>query len=87
MSFDSTPRRIRVPAVHFAALAAITLPALAVAQTAVLPTLDHCAAIGASADRLACYDKLIPNAFKADNRSSVTVAGASSTDHSLGMPP
>jgi len=28
------------------------------AQTAVPPTLDHCAAIGASADRLACYDKL-----------------------------
>ncbi len=33
-------------------------PALAAAQPAEPPTLEHCAAIGAAADRLACYDTL-----------------------------
>lgn len=58
MSFDSYIAPSRLPARRLAALVLISLPALAAAQTTTLPTLDHCAAIGASADRLACYDKL-----------------------------
>ncbi len=38
---------------------AVCVPALAAAaQPAAAPTLEHCAAIGAAADRLACYDTL-----------------------------
>ena len=57
----------REPALlHPLALVAACLPALATAQTAgqagapasIAPALEHCAAIGAAADRLICYDKL-----------------------------
>ena len=48
----------RAAALRCKALLALTLPALAVAQPIKLPTIEHCAAIGAAADRLACYDKL-----------------------------
>ena len=42
-----------------ALLIAACLPVLAAAQPpGALPTLAHCAAIGAAADRLVCYDKL-----------------------------
>jgi phospholipase A1 len=34
------------------------LPCAALAQPEAAPTLEHCATIGASADRLICYDKL-----------------------------
>jgi len=40
----------------FALLAVPTAPAFA--QEPTTPTLEHCAAIGAPSDRLACYDKL-----------------------------
>ena len=58
MPTDRTEPRLRVPALRLAALVAIALPALASAQTSAPPTLEHCAAIGAPSDRLACYDKL-----------------------------
>lgn len=41
-----------------AGLLASCLSATAIAQTSDAPTLESCAAIGASTDRLACYDKL-----------------------------
>lgn len=51
--------RASVSTLRLAALISIAFPALATAQTAAPPpTLEHCAAIGASADRLVCYDKL-----------------------------
>jgi phospholipase A1/A2 len=53
-----TDPAIRPPLTHLAALIAITFPALATAQPDTPPTLEHCATIGASSDRLACYDKL-----------------------------
>ena len=55
--FDS-PRRMRPPMLRAASLLSACLPALAGAQASTAPTLDHCAAIGAPSDRLACYDKL-----------------------------
>lgn len=57
----SCPDDLRASAstLRLAALISIALPALATAQAAAPPpTLEHCAAIGASADRLVCYDKL-----------------------------
>ena len=41
-----------------AALISACWPAAALAQTSAAATLESCAAIGASSDRLACYDKL-----------------------------
>ena len=41
-----------------AALLSSWLPAAALAQASAAPTLESCASIGASTDRLACYDKL-----------------------------
>ena len=41
-----------------AALFSSWLPAAALAQASAAPTLESCASIGASTDRLACYDKL-----------------------------
>lgn len=58
MPFDLIDPRGRTPALRLATLIAIGLPALAAAQSGPTPTLDHCAAIGAPSDRLACYDKL-----------------------------
>ena len=58
MSSDLIGPRGRTPALRLATLIAIGLPALAAAQSGPTPTLDHCAAIGAPSDRLACYDKL-----------------------------
>ena len=43
---------------HLACALIAALPALAHAQPDKPPTLEHCAAIGAPSDRLACYDKL-----------------------------
>ncbi len=51
-----------VRALPFGALISIVWPALAAAQTTAAPvaapTLESCAAIGASSDRLVCYDRL-----------------------------
>ena len=58
MPSDRIDPCLRATSLRLAVLAAIALPALAAAQTTALPTLDHCAAIGAPSDRLACYDKL-----------------------------
>ncbi len=54
-NFAAARRANRSP-LAFALIAA--LPALACAQADKTPTLEHCAAIGAPSDRLACYDKL-----------------------------
>ncbi len=58
MPFDRIDPRIRATSLRLAVLTAIALPALAAAQTSPPPTLDHCAAIGAPSDRLACYDSI-----------------------------
>lgn len=50
--------RAGVRTMRLAAIISTALPAFAAAQTAAPPTLEHCAAIGASSDRLVCYDKL-----------------------------
>ena len=58
MPSHRTDPHARKPTLRLATLISIALPALAAAQTTAPPTLDYCAAIGASADRLVCYDKL-----------------------------
>ena len=47
-----------LPFTFVAGLFALSFSATALAQTAEAPTLESCSAIGASTDRLACYDKL-----------------------------
>ncbi|MEQ1682238.1 MAG: phospholipase A [Burkholderiaceae bacterium] len=49
---------LALPTTFAAGLLASCLSATALAQTSDAPTLESCAAIGASTDRLACYDKL-----------------------------
>ena len=58
MTSERIELRRRVPMLRLAALIATALPALAWSQSDALPTLAHCAAIGAPSDRLICYDKL-----------------------------
>jgi phospholipase A1 len=73
-----------VPARRLALALAACLPALATGQPGTPPTLEHCAAIGAAADRLACYDTLAGRAPPpTEPTAQQTPAGASPPTTSL----
>ncbi len=58
-----TPTHSMKPVLTFAAVASASVWSLAQAQTMPTGTLQECAAIGAAADRLACYDRLAGRAL------------------------
>jgi len=77
---DRTDPRGRTPAHALTALLALALPLGAAAQPEAPPTLKACAEIGASSDRLACYDKLAGRATApTEPVAQLPVPGAAAT--------